>query len=103
MNPFIVHTTLGLTQLIVALMLCHRALPRVRDARGQWHAMCIALLALALAISGPITLARAMVEAPIQWQLVLRDGIMVLYAVCRLRHALRLSDCTWSSAPRCSP
>lgn len=96
MNAAMLHTALALLSGALALLLCHRAMPRLHSARGRWHAICVSVLALALMVSVPFLLALAAAEAPVSWPLALHFALVQLYAACRLRHALQLSDSTWS-------
>jgi hypothetical protein len=82
--------TLAAAQCVLALLLWHQAEPRMREARGPMQAFCTLALGFVLAWSFPLALGRALVDAPMNWQLTMRDAFLVLYASCMYRQAMRV-------------
>lgn len=80
---------LAFLQGLFAILLWHRAEPRMRQARGTWQAMCTLALGFVLASSFPLALSRSLDHTdPLHWQWTFRDALLVLYAACLYRHAM---------------
>lgn len=76
---------------IVAVLLWHRAEPRLRKARGPLRAWCIIFLGFVLAWSFPLALVRPMTDGG-HWQLTMRDIALLLCALCFYHHAMTLGS-----------
>lgn len=82
---------LAFGQGLLALMLWHRAEPRMREARGPWQSLCTLALGFVLAWSFPLVFSRALSDAHhTNWQWTIRDAFLLLYAACLYRHAMTL-------------
>jgi hypothetical protein len=86
----LVDFTLATGQCVLALLLWHQAEPRMREARGRMQAACTLALGFVLAMSFPIAFARGIADAPMSWQLTMRDAFLVLYGGCMYRQAMRV-------------
>ena len=78
------------------VMLMHRALPRVIDARGHWQGYCHLLLAFVLLLGFQPWFERGLAGDPLNGWHFARDLILLTYAWCRYRRAMRMSDTTWA-------
>jgi hypothetical protein len=79
-----------------ALLLLHRGIPRVIDARGHWQAYCHCILAFVLILGFQPWLERGLHGAPLNGWSAGRDALLLLYAFCRYRRAIGMSETTWS-------
>lgn len=91
------HLALAVALAYQAVMLLHRAIPRVIDARGPWQAWCHVLLAGVLILGFQPLLERAIAGAEINGWRIVRDALLLAYAFCRYRRAIAMSDATWAS------
>lgn len=81
--------TLAFGQGLLAILLWHKAEPRLLEMRGRWQAICAMALGFVLALSFPIAFSRPLAaDGPMHWQLTVRDFCLVLYAACLYRHAM---------------
>ncbi len=78
-------------QSVLAVLLWHKAEPRMRAARGSWQGYCTILLGFVLAFSVVLSLSRPLMpHDPLGWQRSVRDLCLLLYAGCMYRRAMRL-------------
>lgn len=95
----IAHLLLATANGTMAWILWHSAVPRVKHARGDWHGACMLLLGFILAVISSYLLQMAWEGRQLEWERATIASLLLVYAGCRLRYALRLSDCTWSGCP----
>jgi len=88
---------LALALPLQAWLLMHRAVPRVIDTRGHWQGHCHMLLAIVLILGFQPWLERALHGAPFNPWAAGRDGLLLAYAWCRYRWALRMAEASWTS------
>lgn len=77
-------------QSLLAVLLWHRAEPRMRIARGSWQAYCTLLLGFVLAFSVVLSLSRPLAYDPLNWQRSVRDCVLLVYAMCMYRRAMQV-------------
>lgn len=96
----LIQFALALAQMILAPLIWHRSMPRLREARGFSRSICIWVLGIALALNGSALLAVAMAGRPIDWVYFWKDFAFLAYAICQYRRTLTLSTATWRDCPR---
>lgn len=79
---------LATAQAGLAILLWHRAEPRLRSSRGRWPASCAILLGFVLAWGVILAMSRPIDDSPFDWQRTLRDTILVMYAACVYHRAM---------------
>lgn len=82
--------SLATAQAVLAILLWHRAEPRMREARGRWQASCIILLGFVLAWGVILALSRPIYDSPLNWQRTIRDLCLVVYATCLYHRAMKV-------------
>lgn len=82
---------LAFGQGVFAILLWHRAEPRMLEARGRTASNCTLLLGFVLASSVALSLSRPMVgDDPYDSWRSTRDAILLLYAACMYRRAMKV-------------
>lgn len=92
----LIYLAVGMTEMLLPLLLWGKSMPRLADARGRWHSLCIWLLGMALAIFGSASFGLALqAGAAFSSVYVAAHVLLIAYGFCRYRHSLTLSDATW--------
>ena|SRR6478736_1906290 len=77
---------------VLAILLWHRAEPRMREARGPWQAACVMLLGFVLAWGVILALSRPLYDSPLNWQRTVKDLFLVVYATCLYHRAMKVAE-----------
>lgn len=81
---------LAVAQGVMAVLLWHRAEPRLRAARGWPQGWCVIFMGFVLAWSVPLAFMRPHIESPLDWQRSVRDFALLLAAMCFYWHAMKV-------------
>lgn len=86
--------SLAVAQCVLAFLLWQRAEPRVMQARGRGHSLCVLSLGFALAWSAPIAYQRGLYLTydPIDWQRTVRDLLFLIPSWCIYRRAMHIGE-----------
>jgi len=84
----ILDPALAIAQGVMAMLLWHRAEPRLRAARGWQQGWCVIFLGFVMAWSVPLAFIRPDVESVWDWQRSVRDVALLCAALCFYRHAM---------------
>lgn len=92
----LIYLAVGMAELALPLLLWNKSMPRLAEARGRWHSLCVWLLGMSLAIFGSATFGLGLRgDAPFSPVYIAAHLLLVAYGICRFRHSLTLSDATW--------
>lgn len=86
---------LAAAQAALALMIWHKSMPRLLEARGRAQGLCAWTFGMILAIESGILITLAFAGDQVGWLTIARDGGLCVYGLCRYRWSLTISTATW--------